>query len=79
MKWKGKIGKPGSSFESTMTVMDVFPTLAAAAGDPTLASKTLDGRNMLPQILSNKDIALKSEIYFASETPNYGEFHTSSI
>ena len=76
MKWKGKI-EPGSSFESTMTVMDVFPTLAAAAEIPTLASKTLDGRNMLPQILNNKDIALKSEIYFASETPNYGEFHTT--
>ncbi len=76
IQWKARL-QAGSTFESAMTVMDVFPTLAAAADISTLSTKSLDGRNMLPALLGNKDTKLASEIYFASETPNYGEFHTT--
>ncbi|MDG0966023.1 MAG: sulfatase-like hydrolase/transferase [SAR86 cluster bacterium] len=76
MKWKGKIDA-NSNFSSIMTVMDVFPTLASASDVPMLNTKEIWGRDMWPAIRDSKDIKLSKEVYFASETPNYGEFHTT--
>tara|TARA_B100001079_G_C16128528_1_gene390222 strand:- start:114 stop:662 length:549 start_codon:yes stop_codon:yes gene_type:complete len=39
--------------------------------------KMIDGRDMWPAIIDDKDISLKQDIYFVSEIPNYGEFHTT--
>ena len=60
-----------------MTIMDVFPTLSAATGIKMKNVKELDGRNMWEAILNNKKIPLKNDIYFVSEIPNYGNFHTT--
>jgi arylsulfatase A-like enzyme len=76
LKWKGKI-EAGTKFKSIMTVMDVFPTLASASGVPMQNSKEIWGRDMWPAIKNRKDIKLNKEVFFASETPNYGEFHTT--
>ena len=76
MKWKGVL-KPGGSFDSIMTVMDVFPTLAQAADVPMLNTKDLWGRDMWDAIESQKHKKLSKDVFFASETPNYGEFHTT--
>ena len=76
MRWKGQLD-PSSSFSSIMTVMDVFPTLASAANVPMLNSKEIWGRDMWPAIKESKKISLSKEVFFASETPNYGEFHTT--
>ena len=43
VKWKGKL-EAGKNFESIMTVMDVFPTLASASGVPMLNTKEIWGR-----------------------------------
>ena len=40
-------------------------------------SKKINGRNMWPAIAENKRIKLQDDNFFASETPNYGEFHTT--
>ena len=76
MRWKGTLDA-GKSFESIMTVMDVFPTLASAAGVSMLNTKEIWGRDLWSAIQNGKNIKLDKEIYFASETPNYGEFHTT--
>ena len=76
MKWKGKI-EAGSKFSSIMTVMDVFPTLASAAEVPMLNTKEIWGRDMWPGMRDSNEIKLSKNVYFASETPNYGEFHTT--
>jgi arylsulfatase A-like enzyme len=76
MKWKGKI-EAGSKFSSIMTVMDVFPTLASAAEVPMLNTKEIWGRDMWPGMRDSDEIKLSKNVYFASETPNYGEFHTT--
>jgi len=76
MKWKGKI-EAGSKFSSIMTVMDVFPTLASAAEVPMLNTKKIWGRDMWPGMRDSDEIKLSKNVYFASETPNYGEFHTT--
>ena len=76
LKWKGKI-QAGSSLDQIMTVMDVFPTLSSASGINMKNTKMIDGRNMWPAIIEQKDIPLKEDIYFVSEIPNYGHFHTT--
>lgn len=76
MKWKGHLPAE-KSFSSIMTVMDVFPTLAGATKIPMLNTKEIWGRNLWPAIKTQKKISLSKEVFFASETPNYGEFHTT--
>ena len=76
MKWKGVI-KENSNMDQVMTVMDIFPTLSSAAKVNMNVSKEINGRNMWPAIAENKRIKLQDDIFFASETPNYGEFHTT--
>ena len=76
LKWKGKI-QAGSSLDQIMTVMDVFPTLSSASGINMKNTKMIDGRNMWPAIIEREDIPLREDIYFVSEIPNYGHFHTT--
>ena len=76
LKWKGKI-QAGSSLDQIMTVMDVFPTLSSASGINMKNTKMIDGRDMWPAIIKQEEIPLKNDIYFVSEIPNYGHFHTT--
>ncbi|MGY8771744.1 MAG: sulfatase-like hydrolase/transferase, partial [Gammaproteobacteria bacterium] len=76
MRWTGHIA-PETNFSSIMTVMDVFPTLSGATNIQMMNTKELWGRDMWPAIKGSKNIALNKEVFFASETPNYGEFHTT--
>ena len=76
LKWKGKI-QAGSSIDQIMTVMDVFPTLSSASGISMKNKKIIDGRDMWPAIVNQENIPLKKDIFFVSEIPNYGQFHTT--
>ena len=76
LKWKGKI-QAGSSLDQIMTVMDVFPTLSSASGISMKNKKIIDGRDMWPAIVNQENIPLKKDIFFVSEIPNYGQFHTT--
>ena len=76
LKWKGKI-QAGTSLDQIMTVMDVFPTLSSASRINMKNTKMIDGRDMWPAIMEQEEIPLKDDIYFVSEIPNYGHFHTT--
>ena len=76
MKWKGTIDA-NSSLDQIMTVMDIFPTLSSATGIQMKNTKKIDGRDMWPAIIDDQSIPLMNEIYFVSEIPNYGQFHTT--
>tara|TARA_B110000008_G_scaffold277297_1_gene318253 strand:+ start:1 stop:1629 length:1629 start_codon:yes stop_codon:yes gene_type:complete len=76
MKWKGTIDA-NSSLDQIMTVMDIFPTLSSATGIQMKNTKIIDGRDMWPAIIDDQSIPLMNEIYFVSEIPNYGQFHTT--
>ena len=76
IQWKGVL-KSGTSLEQIMTVMDVFPSLSNAAKVKMQNMKEISGRNMWPAISEGKKLDLAGDIFFASETPNYGEFHTT--
>ena len=74
IRWPGKI-PANDKMKQIMSVMDVFPTLAAAAGIETQNSRTLDGQNMWPAISQGKKIPREDYLFFASETPIYGHFN----
>jgi arylsulfatase A-like enzyme len=60
-----------------ISVMDIFPTLAAAAGIDHGASKPLDGLDMWPAISTGKQVERKQPLFFAQESPIFGSFkHT---
>ena len=81
MRWPGKI-KPGSVFNGIGSHIDMFPTLLAAAGDPdvtqkllngcTVGGKTfkvhLDGYNMIPYVTGAvKESPRNAIMYFSDD------------
>ncbi len=78
MRWPAGI-EAGTKMNSIMTAMDVFPTLAAAAGIETKNRRKLDGRNMFPAIADGKKIPRKELVFFASETPIFGQFSLTAF
>ncbi|NNC54818.1 MAG: sulfatase-like hydrolase/transferase, partial [Pseudomonadales bacterium] len=63
----------GQRMEQIMTVMDLFPTLADAAGIKPQNKRKLDGRSMWPAIQKGKRQPRKELVYFTSETPIRGQ------
>jgi arylsulfatase B len=76
MRWPAKV-EPGSKMAQIMSVMDVFPTLASAAGIEPRNEFDLDGRDMWPAISEKKTIGLSQPLHFISETPIRGSFHAT--
>ena len=52
-----------------MSVMDVLPTLTAAAGIEADTTFALDGKNMLPAIVDGVEMPRQDLLFFISETP----------
>ena len=78
MRWPGHI-EPGSQMEQMMSVMDVFPTLAAATGVEPQHEHALDGIDMLPALTRGERIKHKETLHFGSEIPKYGSFAFAGI
>jgi len=76
LRWPAKL-MGGSRAEQIMSVMDVFPTLAAAAGIEAGNERDFDGRDMWPAISQNVKIPLEEPLFFVSETPIRGSFHAT--
>lgn len=62
MYWRGRI-KPGAT-EQVATILDVLPTLTAAAGVPCKTTQPLDGMNLWP-LLSEGKTEERGELFFA--------------
>ena len=52
-----------------MSVMDVLPTLAAAAGIEPLTQNRLDGRNMVAALTQAEAIPREDLLFFIAESP----------
>jgi arylsulfatase A-like enzyme len=78
MRWPGKI-PAGTKLGSIMSVMDVFPTLAEAAGVEPGNTRKLDGKSLWPAIAGGKPIRRSDYLYFASETPIRGSFSLAAF
>jgi arylsulfatase A-like enzyme len=68
LRWPGRLKAGGVSRQMT-TVMDVFPTLAAAAGVKPRNRLPFDGENLWPQILSGA-AKPREEQFFSVEAGN---------
>ncbi|MEP5569538.1 MAG: sulfatase-like hydrolase/transferase [Halioglobus sp.] len=74
MRWPDGLAS-GQKMDQIMSAMDVFPTLAEAAGvKPGNDQFELDGRSMWPALAEGKTIPREELLYFASETPIRGSF-----
>ncbi len=73
LRWPGSV-RAGSRNDTIASVMDVFPTVAAAAGIAMGSERRLDGRNLWPTLRDGKRIAREEPLCFASETPIRGSF-----
>lgn len=74
MRWPERL-PAGGNMGQIMTAMDVFPTLAAAAGiEPRNTQFELDGINLWPAISQGRKVARSELVFFASETPIRGSF-----
>lgn len=74
VRWPEQL-KAGGKMQQIMTAMDVFPTLASAAGVPTGNDKfQLDGRDLWPAISQGVAQPREDLVFFASETPIRGFF-----
>lgn len=77
LRWPGKI-EGGSELEQSMTVMDVFPTLAKAAGIETKNTFEFDGVDMMPALRGGAEVE-HDMFFFASEIPLYNRFSFTAI
>jgi len=78
IRWPGKI-PAGEKMTSIMTAMDVFPTLAEAAGVTALNRRPFDGKSLWPAIADGVAMPRDELVYFASETPIYGHFNLTAF
>jgi arylsulfatase B len=78
MRWPAGI-EAGSKMESIMSAMDVFPTIAEAAGVETGNKFELDGRSLWPAISGGEKMRREELLFFASETPIRGTFNITAF
>lgn len=78
LRWPEKIAA-GQKLDQVMTVMDVFPTLAAATDVVPKNKWQFDGINMWPAIERNAKVERKGFVYFGSEIPLYGSFNFTAF
>ena len=78
MRWPEKLA-PAQVFDQIMTVMDVFPTLADAAGIEPLNNFEFGGASLWPSIQDGVVHERDDLIMFASEIPIYGSFKLTAF
>ena len=78
LRWPEQIAA-GQKLDQMITVMDVFPTLAAAAGIKPENKLRFDGLNMWPAIQKNIQVERNHLVFFGSEIPRYGSFNFTAF
>ena len=68
VRWPERIPS-GSRVDSIISVMDVLPTLAAAAGVEASTHNRLDGRNMVAALTEAESIPREELLFFIAESP----------
>ncbi len=74
IRWPERL-EAGSVMNQMTTVMDVLPTLAAAAGIAIESTSQLDGQDMWPALARGKKIPRRTPVGFVSEIPIPGLIH----
>ena len=76
LRWPGKV-RAGATSAQLISVIDVFPTLAAAAGVKPLNKLPLDGLDLWPEIISGKTRPRENLLFAveAGEAFQYALYH----
>ncbi len=64
LRWPGKIAA-GKESGQVLTLLDVFPTLAAAAAVPVGAEKPLDGKDLWEALAAGKAVPRQDDLFFS--------------
>ncbi len=75
MRWPGQI-KAGSNSDAIISVLDVMPSLAAAANIKLGNTKKLDGQNRW-KAMQGQEGGRDGDLYFASNSPMFNRYHVS--
>ncbi len=78
LRWPAQLAA-GGRYDGILSAMDVFPTLAGAAGVETGNTRPLDGRNLFPALREGRASPREELLFFASETPIRGHFHLTAF
>ena len=78
LRWPRELAA-GGQVEERMTVMDVFPTLASAAGIAIPEAPGIDGVDMWPVIRAGAPAPERGAVFFASEIPIPGLIHLAVL
>ncbi|MBW1882526.1 MAG: sulfatase-like hydrolase/transferase [Deltaproteobacteria bacterium] len=78
MRWPNRI-EPGTKVEDIVSVMDVFPTLAAAAGIEPGNDRKLDGRNLWSALDNGERFSRDRKLFFAAEMTVPGTLMTTTF
>jgi arylsulfatase A-like enzyme len=76
MRWPAQI-EPGTKVSDIVSVMDVFPTLAGAAGIEPGNRYRLDGPNLWPGLATGERFELDRKLFFAAEMTVPGTLMTT--
>jgi arylsulfatase B len=78
IRWPDQL-EGGRTVEQMVTVMDLMPTLASAAGVPIQRAVRLDGIDMWPAIARDQQVLREKPVGFVSEIPLPGVIHLALI
>ncbi len=78
LRWPAKI-QGGETNDSVVSVLDIFPTLAAATKIEPQNVKKMDGENRWPAITGSKVSPRNGDLYFASNSPIFNKYHLSVL
>ena len=78
MRWPAKIGA-GSKMGQIMTAMDVFPTLAEAAGVEPGNTRRFDGQSLWPAIADGKAVPREDLVFFGAEMQIPGSYNFTAF
>lgn len=78
MRWPAKL-PAGEVSNEVVSVLDMLPTLTAAAGIEAQNEKKIDGRNRWPTITGERVTQRAEPLYFASNIPVYNRFQLGVI
>ncbi len=76
MRWPEKI-TAGTDVDDVVSVLDIFPTLADAAGVEIGSLKKLDGQGRWDALINTGQDPRNGDLYFASNSPIFNKYHLS--
>ena len=78
MRWPGVL-QAGTSTDDVVSVLDVFPTFAEAAGVDVKIEKPVDGQSRWAGLQNSVTDERDGDLYFASNTPIFNRYHVSIL